>query len=93
MSVATGTWPEPAVDETSATEFMAIHDGAQFNCWVKRTEDVDFVQKGKIVTVAAGKSGLIVRSSVNNELVFEVSDSGTIRRFLGTNMGVNWSEA
>jgi len=92
VSVATGTWPEPCIDDLSGTEFIAISDGTTYHCYRKTNQETTFTNVGAIVSVTPGKSGMTVRGSVGRQVIFEVSDSGTVRRFVSTNMGVAWNE-
>jgi len=91
MSVAPGTWPEPAIDAISATQFVAISDGANYNCWRMTTSDASFSNVGTICAGSGAKVGLTVRQSVKRELIFEISIAGTVQRYISYNMGVNWN--
>ena len=92
VSIATGTWPKPCVDPLPNAEFVAIYDGANYNCWRMLNGESVFTEVGMIVTAPAGQGGMTVRRSVLGELVFEVSNgSGAVLRLIGTNMGVNWT--
>lgn len=93
MSVGPGTWPEPAVDDLSGSQFIAIYDGTNYNLWRMSTGQTSFTQVGMIAAAPAGKAGLTVRGSVYRELVFVVSNAGTIMRYVSSNMGVTWNPA
>lgn len=93
VSLGSFTDPAPAIDEKTGIEYCAVHDGANWRLLRKDYYGQAWSNRSAITSAAAGRAGLEVSPDVTGRLVFWVDDSGTIRRFISTDLGDSWVES
>lgn len=93
VSVASLTNPAIAIDEKTAIEYVAGHDGSEWRLYRKDYYGQAWTNRSAISVAPTGRAGIEVSSDVLGHLVFMVDDSGVIRRYISTDFGESWVES
>jgi hypothetical protein len=91
--VGTGTEPAPAIDPRLGIEYVVMHDGTNFICKRKLETASSWSTVGQVLLAAAeGRAGLEVSPDAAGRLVCLIDVAGTVKRFVSTNYGEDWTE-